>query len=277
MSYSDWEIGVYSGGSNGAWTIGSGEGQILDYTGSTGIPAPTSSVGTQGRIFRFRGSGAMMNYSISSSVSSSMFAPIVSSSAYSISTWVRIDNNGTSENVFKGSSFFVGSGLNIKCQNPAAPLDSVFSLGGGIPTPGYRLILTTDDINSSNRGDGRLNLKLTGQRWASGDARVLCSGSYTTGSWYRIRLDLFEKENVPSVKSDELYAYVYNTGSQSWEEVGHLSIDQFDTNYIPWNSTYARVGIAHCGNYNTVGTADVLFSSDGFEISQVPWDRRNPG
>lgn len=276
MAYSDWN--KFWGGPN--WIPSSADGQILDYTGSTGIPAPTSSLGTQGRVFRVRNPGGdystkYLYHQVSSSVSSSMFSPIVSSSAYSVSTWVRVDSPGGSV-----TSIDVFCGLVIKSEtgtgyNP----DSGFALDSsatfGAREPGYRLLLTTDDINSSNRGDGNLSLKLCGTRWQTG-SRILCSGSYSPGNWYRIKLELFEKANVPSIKTDELYAYLYNTGSQTWEEVGHLSIDSLTTDYQPWNSTYGRVGIA-MGAESGSPNYDLLFSYDGFEISQVPWDRNNPG
>ena len=272
MSYSDWDKVVYVG----TYFTNGSEGQILDYTGSTGIPAPTSSVGTQGRMFRYNPVGSNVGeiaYLISSTVSSSMFNPIVSSSAYSLSTWVRMDDNGSVYADFTRSVVEQGCGLVIKCvDNP--PSNGTHTSNN--TQQGYRLMLTTDGATRANRGDGRLSLKLCGKTWSSNN--VICSGSYTTGSWYRIRLDLFERQNVPSLKSDELYAYLYNTGSQTWEEVGHLSIDQYNSSYIPWNTTNDRVGIRLGGTPNAYfANIDVLFSYDGFEISQVPWDRNNPG
>ena len=272
MAYNDWDKFM----EGNRWVPYNAEGQILDYTGSTGIPAPTSSLGTQGRTFRIFGTTNIPNhiyYQVSSSVSSSMFNPILSSRAYSVSTWVRLDQLGGS---IVGSGNFIGCGLSIKSRsagvsstNYSIKHSNLSDLGVG-----YRLLLTTDGINSTNPGDGNLRLKLCGSKWTGGSA-VLCSGSYSPGNWYRIKLELFEKANVPSIKTDELYAYLYNTGSQSWEEVGHLSIDSLTGDYISWGGTNNRVGIVHgaSGNYSV----DVLFSYDGFEISQVPWDRNNPG
>lgn len=281
MAYNDWNK-AYS--SQLYWLPNNAEGQILDYTGSAGIPAPTSSVGTQGRTFRaLRGSNAGNNsieyiyHQVSSSVSSSMFDPIVSSSAYSVSTWVRFDRLGGAS--LAQTDQFFGCGITIKTRDANNIYNSEWSLNSSATIAvghrvGYRLLLTNDGLSDTPRTDGNLNLKLCGRRWNANT--VLCSGSYAPGNWYRIKLELFEKQNVPSIKSDELYAYLYNTGSQTWQQVGYLSLPSTGTDYLSWGNTYKRVGIAHGVQSNNTSGYNVLFSYDGLEISQVPWDKDNP-
>lgn len=308
MALNDFEINTKTANSSADiynYITGSGVGKYID---SASVGQPPVSSGDQFYKIRhklWRASNTFAspvsryihtNMAISSSVGSGEFSPMLSSSAYSVRTWIKMEySSGSVANHFEDHNNYtdVVAGIYLKGDDFA---DFAGRASDNSADAGYRLVFTRDNIhtsipNSANIAGRKLNLRLCGFNYSIDD--IHCSGSgvdYEFGQWYGIRLDLWEKHDVIYDRKDILVAYVYNTGSSDWVEVGRMEIlndDLSNQGYVVWKDdpTGAFTGGERAGlyffhqrNYNNepLGEAEasiVDYYVDNIQAYAIPWDR----
>lgn len=187
-------------------------------------------------------------FTIKSSVHSGNFVSVPAGTKITVKGWLR-------------------NALGIEAVNIGL-LAKMPVVGGGHPGEsfeGYKLRLgNLTEVNAT----GAFALRLTAHRADGSDgsaAQVVCSGSYAANTWYRVRFDI---EVVAG--NDRLTAFVGSgaTGSETWAQVGTLTIQPTDSNFIAWGRSDTRIGFYSAVSQNGSSSTSHCYI-DAFEADVV--------